>query len=204
MIAELEQRVREFESARHRLAELVVGLSDAQFNRRPHPARWSMAECIDHLLVVGWLVAPRLITAIVDGKARGWYASGPFRYGALGNWFVKLNGGGDRGAPRLPLRAPPVYRPRQREDWKIAQALREFSELQEKFSALARAADGLDLARIKAASPVTRFLRLSLGQWLALMAGHQERHLAQAARVREDVTAAARRAYPHRDHRNRT
>jgi hypothetical protein len=46
-----------------------------------------------------------------------------------------------------------------------------------------RQANGLDLARARVASPLTRWLRMSLGSSFALMVAHERRHLAQARRV---------------------
>jgi hypothetical protein len=186
MLPELEQRLADFEAARHEIHELVAGLDDRQFNRRPDESRWSVAECVDHLLVTGWKMVPRLDTAVIEGRGRGRFADGPFRYGALGNWFVR-QWGADELPPRARFRAPRIYVPRERREWTITQAVEEFTNLQEKYREIVRHADGLDLARIKVGSPVTRLIRLSLGQWLAGMAGHQRRHLWQAAQVKKEL-----------------
>ncbi len=187
MIPELDLRVREFEEARHELHGLVAGIDDGVFNQRPDERRWSMAECVDHLLVVGWKMVPRLDAALIDARARGWHANGPFRYGTLGNWFVRQSGA-DQLPPKRKVKTPRLYAPRQQAARRIPQALEEFTNLQDKLSSLAASANGVDLARIKIASPVTRLLRLSLGQWLALLAGHQKRHLWQAARVKWELS----------------
>ncbi len=52
-------------------------------------------------------------------------------------------------------------------------------------------AEGIDLARVKVRSPVLWLLRLSLGQWFALIAGHQKRHLWQAGQVKREVVGDA-------------
>jgi hypothetical protein len=48
-------------------------------------------------------------------------------------------------------------------------------------------ADGLDLRRIKVATPISRFLKMSLGMMFAQAAAHEQRHLMQARRVREQL-----------------
>lgn len=184
MIPELEERLNEFQSARHEIVELVAGLDDAQFNRRPHPTRWSIAECVGHLVVVGRRVIPRMDTAIVRGRGQGRTADGPFRYGFFEKWFARSMG---TVPPRRRFKAPGIYVPPRREDWKIPQAVEEFTALQDKFGDVVRSADGLHLARIKVTSPVTRLVRLSLGQWLAGLAGHQRRHLWQARQVKTEL-----------------
>jgi hypothetical protein len=44
-------------------------------------------------------------------------------------------------------------------------------------------ADGLDLKRVKVVSPISSFLKFSLGMTFAQAAAHERRHLAQARRV---------------------
>ena len=186
MNAELHERFEDFVFARRELDRLVVDLTDERFNQRPEEGSWSIAECVDHLLVTGAKLIPRMETAIVKARERGWLADGPFRYGALGNWFVRASGAASL-PPRSRYKAPRLYMPVRRPGRKISQAVEDFARLQEEYLAIVRAAEGLDLARIKIASPVTRLVRLSLGQWLASMGGHQRRHLWQASRVRERV-----------------
>jgi hypothetical protein len=48
-------------------------------------------------------------------------------------------------------------------------------------------ADGLDLRRVKVATPISRFLKMSLGAMFAQIAAHERRHLEQARRVREKL-----------------
>jgi hypothetical protein len=187
MIPELQQRLEEIEAARHKIHELVSGVDDVRFNQRIDERRWSMAECVDHLITVGWQTAPRIDTAMIEGRGKGRTSEGPFTYGRFGCWFARQMGAVEL-PPRGKYRAPRLYVPERRPDWKIPTAVEEFSNLQEKFTSIIKSADGLDLARIKVTSPVTRLLRLSLGLWLQGLAGHQLRHLWQAEQVRRDFS----------------
>ena len=186
MIRELEERLEDFEFARHELIEIVTGLDDDSFNCRPDEKSWSMAECVDHLLLVGWKMAPRLDTAIIESRGKGWFSDGPFKYGALSNWFVRATGA-DELPPRSRFKVPRLYAPQRKDGWKIPQAVQEFTNLQEKLTTIVHSADGLDLARIKVSSAAARVLRISLGQWLKELGGHQRRHLWQASQVRGRV-----------------
>lgn len=186
MNAELQERKREFEAAKAAILDLVAGLSEESFNKRPDDGRWSIAECIDHLVTAGRQVLPRLEAAVSVAWARGWTAEPPFLYGRLGNWFVRVIGDA-RLPPGTRLKAPRLYRPQASPERQIRRTVEEFVALQHDFIKLVERAEGLDLARIKIASPVTRLLRLSLGQWLDGMSGHQRRHLWQAAQVKQDL-----------------
>jgi hypothetical protein len=183
LIEELADYGRRYQAAKQAAAELTAGLTDRQLNQRPAAGGWSVAECLDHLLVTGEQVLAPIDAGIDRALKRGWTSSGPFRYGRLGNWFVRSNGGGQ--PPRRRFKAPSLYQPSPARP--AAELVESFGALQARLQQRLERADGVDLARVKISSPVTRLLRLSLGQWFALLAGHQERHLGQARRVLEQI-----------------
>ena len=187
LIPELIIYRRLFESAREDIHNLVNGLTDTQFNQRPDPERWAIGECIDHLCVVGAHMIPVIDTGIEQARTKNWNNDGPFTYGFLGNWFVNFAGPSENARKRK-LKAPVMYTPTSNHT--ISRLVKAFAELQDDFIGRVHQANGLDLARVKITSPVTRLIRLSLGQWFALMAGHQERHFLQAQDTRQEIESA--------------
>jgi hypothetical protein len=186
MAPELEACLDEFKNASHQIVELVAGLDDEQVNQRADDKNWSMAECIDHLVVVGWKMIPQMDTAIIRARGKGWSSDGPFKYGWFEKWFAASMG---QVPPRRKFRAPRLYVPPARTDFRISELVDDFKALQDKYAKVVHGADGLDIARIKVASPALRLLRLSLGQWLIGLAGHQRRHLWQAEGVKRKLLA---------------
>lgn len=174
---ELETRRREYAAAAAEARELCAGLTEAQLAWQPEPGRWSIAECLDHLGVTGEKVLAQLGPAIERGWARGTTGSPPFRYGWLGPWFVRANAPSGRR-----VSAPRVFRPRTGRP--PVGALAAFLALQDDLAATLERASGLDLARVRARSPVTPLLRIGIGSWFEVIAVHQARHLAQARAVR--------------------
>jgi hypothetical protein len=81
------------------------------------------------------------------------------------------------------MKHPKLYTPRV--DQPVERVLPAFLELQDQLIQRLHAGDGLELARIKISYPILRLLHISLGAWFAATAGHQERHITQARRVRE-------------------
>jgi hypothetical protein len=175
---ELEQYARDYAEAKITLHEHVDGLTDDDFNWRPAPDSWSMAECYDHLCMLGTLIVPRLDDGIRAAAERGWRSDGPFKYGALTNYFVKLAGPNQKRK----FKAPAAYTPTSNHS--ISRLTKSFTALQDEFIERTQRANGIDLARVKVANPVLPILRLSLGQWFALIAGHQQRHFQQAEHVK--------------------
>ena len=189
IIPPLDECQRRFERARTEFSRLVYGLNDIQFNWRPEAERWSAAECIDHCVVVGTLMNRNIDDAIVRANERNLRSDGPFRYGAFGNFFVKAVGPSDEARKRK-FKAPKAYTPTSNHS--IGRLSEAFDRLQTEFADRLARADGLDLARIKvpsAAGGVGVLIRLSLGQWFALLANHQDRHIAQAWDVRKAMEA---------------
>ena len=179
MHSDIESTLADTRSATSQWLALVQGLSPTEANWRPAPDRWSIAQCMDHLnLTTGLLIAP-LNAAVITARSRGILESGPFRYGFIARWFLKSL------APRgsRPVPAPKLYRPAS-SHLECTAVVSRFQEVQQSFIAAVESADGLDLARIRIASPALALLQLPLGIWLLSAASHMLRHLNQAQGVR--------------------
>lgn len=160
---------------------LAAPLRDDQFSWSPSPDRWSIGDCFDHLNATARMYLPRLDEAIAEAIRKGVYGSGPFRYAWLGRLFVHLSEPPPRiriGAPAIAAPAP--HRPRH----EVMAALKAY---QVQYVDRLRQANGLDLARATVKSPISPWLRISLGSGFALMAAHERRHVWQAQRIRNEA-----------------
>jgi len=177
-LSELDDYRSQFAAIAERAGELAAGLDEAGFNWRPAPDKWSIGECLGHLVVVGQQRVRVLEEGIGRGGKRGLTGEGPFSYGPVERWFLAAT------EPPIRKRVPAPRRFRPQHGQPVSAVLPTFLHLQSQLIALAEAARGLDLRRVKVASPVSRFLRMSLGMALAQTAAHERRHLEQARRVR--------------------
>jgi hypothetical protein len=155
----------------------VAGLSREQLTWRSEPGRWSIIECIDHLNGVSTMYLPLFARKIAEARANGMLASGPFRYGFLGNKFVgsleppvKMKVKMQKG-----MEVPVVSDPEK--------VIAEFDRLMIEAEKVVASADGVDLRGVKITSLLSRLLKLSLGQWFAFFNAHARRHLWQARNV---------------------
>ncbi len=160
-----------------RVENLLVPLDDRKVSWRPGPDRWSVGECIQHLSVIASLLVPRMEEAIRRGRSNGLLGPGPFEYSWPGRMFVESL----QPSPRIKIRTMRMYTPRR--GVPKDEVASRFAALQGELLRIVEAASGLDLARIKVASPANRLLRFSLGIWLAASVAHEQRHLEQAIRV---------------------
>ncbi len=114
-------------------------------------------------------------------KAHGLTGAGPFRYGLFQRFILR-----ETEAPvKHKFRAPKHFRPLHGQP--VTAVLPSFLHLQSQLKLLAESAEGLDLARVKVATPMSRLFRLSLGTTFAQVAAHERRHLEQAWRVRREM-----------------
>jgi hypothetical protein len=60
-----------------------------------------------------------------------------------------------------------------------------FLHLQSQFIRLVERSEGLHLARVKVETPISRFVRMSLGMMFAQIGAHERRHVEQARKVRD-------------------
>ena len=156
---------------------LAAPLSDKQFTWQPATDVWSVSLCLDHLNVTARHYLPVMDDGIAEAVRRGWYGPGPYSY----NWVGKMMVHFVQPTARPRTRAPMAYRPtpgRSRHDVMAA-----FRAYQVQYVDRLHQANGLDLARARVTSPVTRWVRMPLGSSFAATLAHERRHLAQAARV---------------------
>ncbi len=179
-VQELDEYHKQFGRIREQAKELTEGLSEAQFNWRPAPGSWSIEECLAHLTVVGHDELKAVERAIEDARARGATGKPPFRYGWLEKTILRQTEPPARRRFSAPRRFQPVH------GQPLTAILPTFFHVQSQFQRLIEQADGLDLARVKVATPISRLLKLSLGITFAQAAAHERRHLEQARRVRQN------------------
>ncbi len=180
---ELAALAAELAAAERAWRALVTALSSAQLNWRPAAGRWSIGEHLAHLNLVDASYLPHLDRMLDADERRA--ASGPRRAGRhpwLGRHLVRAT----EPPVRLRVTTPATYVPSSvLEPFAL---LSGFAETRRALRDRIDAAAGRDPAAMRARfAPgigVARLVVLSFGQWLALTAAHDRRHLWLAERVR--------------------
>ena len=159
---------------------LAAGVSDEQFNWKPSPVQWSMAQCMRHLVLTGAFAANGQEAAIAKLKTADRRSPGPYAYrgipAAMGRMLMKSV-------------EPPVSK-KYRTSKKVVPTdhhdrdalVEEFAVVHRRLSALLLAAKGLDLGAASVPLAVPLF-SMRLGQSLAFEIAHARRHLWQAKQV---------------------
>lgn len=168
------------DSAQKRLRRLSDKRTDREWNKHPGPARWSAAECIEHLNITSRAYVPRLRDAIAQAKALGGTPQKHYRRDPLG-WFMSMMIGPRRGLARFrtpKVKTSPKFTPaklRSRSD-----VLSDFVKLQAELTSLVRSGDGLPLDQVKIVSPFGERMKYSAYSAFMILERHQHRHIQQA------------------------
>lgn len=177
---ELQRYLDQIAAVKRDAQALVSEASEAQFNWRPGPDRWSIAECLVHLNISMGKTLPALDRAIEQGRARGLVGQGPFRYGWFATWMAR----GMEPPPKWRTKTFKVLRVPTGVVHTSDRVLPDFLKLRDQLAERVRRADGLDLKRVRTVSPVSSLLRLPLGAYFWFVIAHDRRHLWQAHQVR--------------------
>jgi hypothetical protein len=179
---DLEDVLRQLDAAEREAAALIQDLDDERINWRPHPAAWSIAQCLDHLSAASRVYLAPMEEAAAAARRRGWRRRGPMRPGAPARWFLRELEPPPRRRLKAPRKIVPLA-PTARAS-KVAVG-EEFGRQQARVRSLLASAADLDLNRARFTNPFVPLVRFSLATGFLVLAAHQRRHLLQAARLRQ-------------------
>ena len=179
LVEELKDYLEQLANIKEDAVELTATLTDAQFNWRPAPGKWSISECLTHLNLANGLDLAAISAEMERARASGITAKGPFRYSFLSRAFIRWT----EPPVNFKIKAPKSYVPPP--DQPKEKVVPEFLSTHDRMMELVAQSNGLDLARIKVPTPIPR-IKFSLGQRFALVTAHDRRHLWQAWQVRKN------------------
>jgi uncharacterized damage-inducible protein DinB len=165
-----------------RIRESVSTVPPTDIHRKPPAGGWSIGEVLEHLIVSAdsYLDTLRSVLARTDLRAAD----------AGTTWKPSFMGGlltaSLRSDRKLP--APRLYKPgpEPREG-----VLAEFLRRQEEVGRLLGEAGTVDWRHATFTSPVSRLMRMNVGDALSVLVVHAERHAAQIDRVKAAISRTA-------------
>ncbi|MDF2454985.1 MAG: hypothetical protein K0R51_978 [Cytophagaceae bacterium] len=138
---------------------------------------WSMAQCLEHLNSYGHYYLPRISKGIEH------YSGAPnenFKSSWLGAYFIRIM---DPKTSKSKYKAFKDHQPSPSLDAHAVVA--EFIRQQETLLLQLRRAKTVDLNKIRIPISIMKWLRLKLGDVFQFIIAHNERHLQQAKKNRE-------------------
>jgi len=183
--ADVARLVTELATITQQARRSFGGLRGVQLNWRPARTEWSIAQCLEHLILVNAPYLP-MFEAIARGE---WRPSLKQRLPVLPRLFGRLVLSAVRPDATRKVKARPRFEPSESA---IEETIVErFAAHQAELARLMQDAASRDLARTIMASPLASFVTYSALDACRIIVAHEQQHMAQAGRVLTAVRASA-------------
>lgn len=160
--------------------KLLADLTPRQLNWQPMPGAWSIGQCVEHLVAASDVYLPP-ISAALAGQPSGFAQE--ITPGRFARWFIR---GYIEPSPHgKRASAPKRIVPASHVDLSVRE---RFTTSNLHFRDLIERASACDVNSIRFRNPFIPVLRFTVGTGLRIVALHQQRHLLQAARVKQSGT----------------
>ncbi len=152
-------------------------LSDVQINWKPAPDKWSIGECIEHLVVTNKKFFPAFKKIINGGHKNSFWQSFSPLSGLWGKMLLKIVSPEYVKKTKTASTFEPSVStlPKSIID-DLVKCNNDIISYMDKFN-------NFDLKKIKIYSPVNKFITYSLLDALKIITNHEVRHINQAKRV---------------------
>jgi hypothetical protein len=177
----IDALIDELRDAEYRVSTLSGTVDERALAVRPSAEEWSAADCVAHLNLTTRAYLPLLLAAAETLRRGGAIAKRPPRRDFVGWMLCRVIEPPARQRTRTAAAFVPDGSPA------VEHVLTDFSELQEALIAFVNGARDLALDRARLQSPFDSRMRYNAWSALKILAAHQRRHLAQAARAIERV-----------------
>ncbi len=179
----LQQMRTDLQEVVKAIKESFGGLSQQDFNWKPAPDKWSIAECMKHLLIVYSKYQPQLPQKITPHAPKNIKNTG-YKSTFMGRLFKSFVNPAKKGKTS----APKSLQPPSQSKYPLSLQL-DFIEYLEEVIRFIEKTDELaiDLNKIKLKSSVTGFIRFNLGDYFEIESMHSRLHLVQMQRVKQTM-----------------
>jgi hypothetical protein len=175
-------------------ADTVFGALDArQLNWKPDAARWSVAQCLEHLLTANSQMVEMAEQALDGTRARTLWQRLPVVPRLFGRMLVRTQSPDGTRRFKAPGKAQPAASAID------AAVVRRFVDQQRTLIAKLDASAGRDLAGVVMASPFLGVVTYSVLDGWRLIVAHGRRHVQQARRVMAAPDFPSQDGFPGQD-----
>ena len=176
--AELQSLLTQIDACEHDAAQLVDDLDDDGVNWAPPSGGWSIAHCLNHLMLMNDLYLRGWPEAVYKAGSAG---QGPFtslRPTLFGRWFVTSMEPPVRMKTKTIRAATPASR------FSRVGLVDDYKASHETYRHLVRASAAVDVNRIVRPNAIIKAIKMRLSTVLLIIPAHDRRHLWQASNVK--------------------
>lgn len=162
------------------------GLTTEQLNWKPNPDTWSVAQNIEHLIIINESYYP-ILTALHEGKYKTPWIG---RIGFIVNLFGKTVFKAVDPARRKKMKTFPIWEP---STGKVpGTILAKFEKHQADLKQRIQASQALPDKHVVIASPANSNVVYRLGTAFDIIVAHEQRHLEQAKEVLQELLSRSK------------
>lgn len=175
--AYLENYIIEIDKITSDVNNLFSNLTYDQLNWKPSPKKWSIGQCLEHIIVSNSRYFP-IMENLSDGtKKKSIWESMPFYPAIIGKLLI--------GSLKKESRKVKTFKVFMPSEGKVSKdIIKDFNEHQEKLKEMIYKTDNADHNTI-ITSPVSKYITYSLQDANTILVFHERRHFNQAKRVME-------------------
>lgn len=160
--------------------ERFLPLNEGQLAWRPRPESWSIADCMAHLNKYARYYNKVMRTKMEESEEE---VQKTFTSSHLGRTMYRTMKLGKKKNIRKKMRAPKGYNPIQNPEIIGSEPIAEFIRHQDTMIDLLDKAKDVNLKKIKIPISISKIIKMRLGDALAFIIYHNERHVQQAHHV---------------------
>ena len=183
MHPQLTSVIQELDAARSRLHALAATIDEPEWSRRPDRDRWSVAECVAHLDLTGEAFLPLIDEALGRAYAKGGGMQRRMRRSIAGWLLWRMQA----PPPRFRVKTTKRFEPKG--DLSKAELIERFDAVHDGLISRIHRADGYPIDRVRLVSPFDARVKYDVWASFTIIARHEQRHLWQAERVRDELRA---------------
>lgn len=175
----LEELLYRTEMVKQDVRDEFSNLTEFQLNWKPAPEVWSIAQCLQHIMVADSSYFKQL-DAIIEGKySRPFWSLIPGKSKMWGKLLLRLL----KPDSSQKLETVPMFEP---SDEKFTeQIVDDFLQHEERVVAYLQELDKVNYAKFYLKSPFSKYMTYSLKDLSEITLLHQERHFKQAKKITE-------------------
>lgn len=171
---QMQHWLRQIDQTTQKAEEAFASLRPEELNWKPSTDKWSIAQCLDHLIVTNESYWP-VVQQVRAGTYRApWHA----RFGFLTRFFGNIVLGSVQPDRRRKMKTFPIWEPAQSD--LPGDIVTRFVSHQKELKDLIRGSEDLLAKGTVISSPANRIIVYKLATAFDIIVTHEERHLQQA------------------------
>ncbi len=177
--AEFAKLIEDLDLAQDTLLGLISGMTDEQWTFKQNPDRWSVAECVEHIVRTEEAVLAGIQATMQGPRDPEWFSRTEGKNDLLRQVVLTRNAGGAGSPFKAPYEVSPT------EHWDRAHAIEEFYKAHGTVRAFAETMPR-EIKNVTMMNPFPQIGWMNAHDWLTLTALHVRRHSMQIAEVQAD------------------